>query len=343
MSSLAPAAIRAPIAMLSDKGKVFIRSNLTHILLYSHESRCSQHARITQLANPTTTMTFTKVALFLLCSPYLVHGIRVESGFDIPGSLDDKALDFANYIAGPGVKIIDAMFDLCDDDQLGYFRDARLELGMKFRNGIVLSSGFAADVVGGNVYGSDAFDHKGYQALTNLLPPGGNTKDACALHITFECDDHEHFGLDFVFGSDNYGCYNHDPAKNNFDDVMGIFAQDNLNRAKDGNIGLYNDDYISVNNFYGGPHFINNCDGNINIDMKGYSYPLKIGNEKRKIVTGENELWIAVADGFDRNSPSKNDMKKGSWLFIRQKSLVCIDDAAGAVERKPPQMLRTRQ
>jgi hypothetical protein len=273
----------------------------------------------------------------------LVRCINVRSGSDIPGTLDDKAMTLAKVICGRGVTIKDAKFDLCDDDQIGTFRDADLELGMKFRNGIILSSGFAADVVVGDKFGSDVFDHKGYQALTNLLPPGGNTKDACALHITFDCQGHEHFGMEFIFGSDNYMCYNHNPAKNNYDDVMGIFAQDNLNRAKDGNIGLYNGKYISVNSFYSGPHFINNCDGNIDIDMKGYSYPLQIDNEKRQIVTGQNEIWIAVADGFDRNSPSTNDMKKGSWLFVRRNSLVCIDESAGAIEKLPPQNLRTRQ
>lgn len=281
-------------------------------------------------------MKFTKAFLFLFCSPYLVHCIKVQSGSDLTGTLDDKALLLAKKISGQGVHLIDAKFDLCDDDQIGIFTDADLELGMDFVNGIVLSSGYAADVIVGDEFGSDAFDHKGYQALTNLLPPGGNTRDACALHITFDCQDHEHFGLEFLFGSDNYMCDAHNPTTNNYDDVMGIFAQDNQNRAKTANIGLYNGNYISVNTLFNGPEFVNNCDENIDVDMKGYTYPIQIDNEQRQIVTGTNELWIVVADGFDRNDPTSEDMKKGSWLFVRHNSLVCIDTSAGASATAPP-------
>ena len=198
-------------------------------------------------------MAFAKFILFLLCTPYhAVHCIQVQSGSDLTGTAQQKALRLAREIAGRGVTIIDAKFDSCDDDQVGFFTDADLALGMTFVNGIVLSSGFAADVVGpnDNSYTRDALNHDGYQALTNLLPSGMDTTDACALHITFDCQDHEHYGLQFVFGSDNYDCPPTPSTQariNPYEDVMGIFVQDNQNNAKEANIGLYNGEYVSVN------------------------------------------------------------------------------------------------
>jgi hypothetical protein len=103
---------------------------------------------------------------------------------------------------------------------------------------------------------------------------------------------------------------------------MGIFAQDIVNNAAEANIGLYNDTYISVNTLYGGPDFVNNCNKN-RVEMAGYTDPIKIDNAKGKIVTGRNELWIAVADGYDVTDAV--DMMGPSWLFVRRNSLVCTD------------------
>jgi hypothetical protein len=274
-------------------------------------------------------MTFTKFMLFLMCAPSAVRGIQVQSGADLTGTTRQKALQLAREIAGRGVTILDANFDGCDDNQVGLFTDADLALGTTFVNGIVLSSGFAVDVVGpnDNSYTRDALNGDGYQALTDLLPSGRGTKDACALHIMFDCQDHDHFGLQFVFGSDNYDC----PATpstqarndNPYEDVMGIFAQDNQNNPAEANIGLYNDTYISVNTLYGGPDFVNNCNNKNRVEMTGYSNPINIDNAKDKIVTGRNELWIAVADGY--NVADGVDMKGPSWLLVRRNSLVCID------------------
>lgn len=274
-------------------------------------------------------MAFTKLTLLLLCTPCAVHSIKVQSGADLRGTSRQKALQLAREIAGRGVTILDASFDGCVDNQVGFFSDADLALGTTFVNGIVLSSGFAVDVVGpnDNSYTRDALNRDGYQPLTDLLPSGKDTKDACALHITFDCQNQDHFGLQFVFGSDNYDCpaTPSTQARNNpYEDVMGIFAQDIQSNAAEANIGLYNDTYISVNTLYGGPDFINNCNKN-RVEMAGYSNAIKIDNSKDKIVTGRNDLWIAVADGYD--VADAVDMMGPSWLLVRRNSLVCIDRA----------------
>jgi hypothetical protein len=277
-------------------------------------------------------MMFTKFTmLLLLCTPSAVRSIQVQSGSDLAGTARQRALQLAQEIAGRGVTIIDARFDSCDDDQVGFFTDADLELGMTFVNGIVLSSGLAVDAAGpnDNVYARDALNRDGYQALTDLLPGGRGTTDACALHVTFDCQDQDHFGLQFVFGSDNYDCPptpSTQVRNNPYEDVMGIFAEDNPNNATEANIGLYNGQYVSVNTLYSGPDFVNNCNSQNRVEMAGYSSPIRIDNSKNKIVTGRNELWIAVADGNDGNAPVESaDMRGPSWLFVRRNSLVCID------------------
>jgi hypothetical protein len=276
-------------------------------------------------------MTFAKAVLFLLCIPLAVQCIKVQSGSDLTGTHDQKARLLAEEICGRGVNIIDAKFEACsEDDQFGLFTDANLELGPAFNNGIVLSSGFAKDVVGSsdNLYSLDVLNHVGFAALDNLLPFGRKTKDACALHITFGCQDHAHFGMEFVFGSDNYVCpaSAFKPTTNPYEDVMGIFANDNKNLAK--NIGVYDNKYISVNTLFKGPKFFDNCEKTQFVEMNGYTYPIKIDNTPGQIVTGTNHLWIAVADGYDPANPTPDDLKKPSWLFVRRNSLVCIDKAS---------------
>lgn len=280
-------------------------------------------------------MTFAKAMLFLLCAPYAVQCIQVLSGADLTGTPKQKAMQLAEEICGRGVSIRDAEFMMCDDDQIGLFTHADPVLGMDFINGIVLSSGHAADVVPGNFHGSDVLHHLGYNALDNLIKPNdGLTKDACVLHITFDCQDDDNFGMDFVFGSKNYDCPTHTPALNDFEVVMGIFVRDDKNRAQLANIGLINNQYVSVNTFYDASAskalYIDNCPENIPIAMNGFSYPIHMTNEKGNLVTGKNEIWIAVADGYDKTKPVENnqDMKRASWLFVRRNSLVCIDTAA---------------
>jgi hypothetical protein len=280
-------------------------------------------------------MLFAKALLLLLCTPYAVHCINVQSGSDLTGTQDQKALQLAEEICGRGITIIDAKFEACEeDDQYGLFTDANLQFGPDFNNGIVLSSGFAKDVVGANnnLYnGLDVLNHPGFAPLNYLLPFGRQTQDACVLHITFDCQDHAHFGMEFVFGSDNYVCpaSAFKPATNPFEDVMGIFAKDNKKNGK--NLGIYNNKYISVNTVNAQSNaaiFFDNCPATQQVEMNGYTYPIKIDNTAGQIVKGTNHLWIAVADGYDPANPTSSDMKKPAWLFVRRNSLVCIDKAS---------------
>jgi hypothetical protein len=279
-------------------------------------------------------MKYPKSALYLATLPAVAYcNMRVRTGKQFTGTELDKARFFAEEIAGPGVTVIDAMYDHCDDDHIGLFNNAQLELGMDFNDGIVLSSGFVSDVLGpnNNKYTGDTVDRKGDNDLNLLLDQEGRgeaTKDACVLHITFNCADKDHFALQFVFGSDSYQCPIHDPSTNFNNDVMGIFAgKRDMGMAR--NIGLVNGNYVSVNTVYKGTYpegFVDNCKAAKDTEMNGFTRPVKINNKKQLIKDGKNELWIAVADGYIPGAAA--DDKKASWLFIKRASLVCIEPGA---------------
>jgi hypothetical protein len=265
------------------------------------------------------------------------------------------AVDLATAIAGRGVIITDAKFADCGPDQEGIFANG--ELDIKFDNGIVLSSAVASEVEGPNddVYPSgDRMMHVGSSLLDQILPNGKLTKDACTLHINFECDDAAHFGFGFVFGSDNYPSN----GTTQYEDVMGAF----LNGVRpENNVALYNGTYISVNTLYGGGMYKNNSQDTYDCEMNGFTYPIRVGNSKKLARNGSNEIWFSVADGYDpakrayneiyfspadRNDPNKQHpgaFKKGAWLFVRRQSLRCADDTVTVPAWKMTPKLCARQ
>jgi hypothetical protein len=242
------------------------------------------------------------------------------------------ALDLAMQIAGRGVTITDAKFADCGPDQQGIFTNG--ELDIKFENGIVLSSAVANEVEGGNdnLYPTgDNMNHVGSYLLDDILPDGRLTKDACTLHINFDCYDEDQFGFGFVFGSDNYPSN----GTKQYEDVMGVF----LNGVKpENNVALYNGTYVSVNTLYNGTMYKNNSQNTYDCEMNGFTYPIKVDNTKTLARTGRNEIWFSVADGYDPARTHPGAYKKGAWLFIRRNSLRCANDTVAPAWKMTPKL-----
>jgi hypothetical protein len=242
------------------------------------------------------------------------------------------ALDLALAIAGRGVTITDAKFADCGPDQQGVFTNG--ELDIKFENGIVLSSAVANEVEGpnDNLYPSgDNMNHVGSYLLDQILPNGKLTKDACTLHINFDCFDDTKFGFGFVFGSDNYPSN----GTTQYEDVMGVF----LNGVKpENNVGLYNGTYVSVNTLYDGSMYKNNSQNTYDCEMNGFTFPIKVDNSKNLANTGGNEIWFSVADGYDPAKKHPGAYKKGAWLFVRRNSLRCANDTVTPAWKMTPKL-----
>jgi hypothetical protein len=242
------------------------------------------------------------------------------------------ALDLALAIAGRGVTITDAKFADCGPDQEGVFTNG--ELDIKFENGIVLSSAVANEVEGenDNLYPTgDKMSHVGTYLLDDVLPNGKLTKDACTLHINFDCYNKEHFGFGFVFGSDNYPSN----GTTQYEDVMGVF----LNGVKpENNVALYNGTYVSVNTLYSGSMYKNNSQKTYDCEMNGFTYPIKVNNSKALARNGSNEIWFSVADGFDPAKKHPGAYKRGAWLFIRRNSLRCANETVAPAWKMTPKL-----
>jgi hypothetical protein len=77
-----------------------------------------------------------------------------------------------------------------------------------FENGIILSSGNIASVVGPNVSDNTTTDNgqPGDPDLDNLIP-GYQTFDATVLEFDFECQDLQVISFQYVFASEEYNEY----------------------------------------------------------------------------------------------------------------------------------------
>lgn len=265
----------------------------------------------------------TRFALLLTLLPAITHcHLQVRRG---------TALELARTIAGRGVTVTSAAFADCEVNQAGIFWDG--EFDIEFESGIVLSSAFAQEAEGPNDNNypfGDVLGRPGSPLLDKLLKPKNYlTKDACTLHIEFDCDNRGDLELLYVFGSDNYPS----DGSNPHNDVMGIFLNgDTVNH----NIATVhnNGTYVSVNTFYKGPEFIDNQQDTYDTEMNGFSKPLRTDDKARFLAkNGENEIDIVVADGYISGA---FDNKKGAWLFIKEDSLKCVGGGGGFNRNRNP-------
>jgi hypothetical protein len=189
-----------------------------------------------------------------------------------------------------------------------------------FENGIILSTGNIASVVGPNVSDNTTTDNglPGDPDLDNLIP-GYQTFDATVLEFDFECQHLQVISFQYVFASEEYNEWVNSPYNN----VFGFF----LNGV---NIALLPDHVtpVSINNVncgnpYNWPSGGSNCSfyinndlsdggGAINTEMDGLTIVL---TATASVNPGVNHIKLAIADAGDHVLDSD--------VFIKGESFVC--------------------
>ena len=121
----------------------------------------------------------------------------------------------AQEIAGPGVTVVSATFT-GDNQQGGLFAGPGVAEAVGVSDGVVLSSGKVADVVGPNNSGgkSTGFGRPGDTFLNSLVAPR-TTRDAAVLEMTFVPVSTD-LEINYVFASEEYREY----VDSNFNDVF---------------------------------------------------------------------------------------------------------------------------
>jgi hypothetical protein len=187
-----------------------------------------------------------------------------------------------------------------------------------FENGIILSSGNIASVVGPNSLDDVTTDNSlpGDPDLDGLIP-GYQTYDATVLEFDFECPTLQVISFQYVFASDEYNEYVNSP----FNDVFGFF----LNGV---NIALLPDhvtpvaiNNVNCNNPYNPPTgancglYINNDlsdgGGGIDTEMDGMTVVL---TATASVNPGVNHIRLAIADAGDHILDSDVLIKGESFL-----------------------------
>jgi hypothetical protein len=215
----------------------------------------------------------------------------------------ERPINIAKFIAGDGVYVKSVVY-YGDGVQRGVFNHGLDTIG--FEEGGIFSTGDIKDVVNGE--DGTGLDEPGYQPLTDLIDKP--TRDASVLRIVFKCPSRKKkVSLNYVFGSNEYPTSG---VKDN-EDVMAIY----LNGKKpSNNIALVGGQYVSTDTLFEGDNFIDNESLDYDVEMDGFTVPLKT-----KVRTGRstwNEVRIVLADGgYDP------DQHTNSYLFIRKGGLRC--------------------
>jgi hypothetical protein len=279
--------------------------------------------------------------LGLLLSPCPVHGLTVTS--------PANATAIINAIAGYGVVVTSAELICTNPQQAGLFEDFDTSVADSNSDeddeapsptpapvqpllGAIIGSAYVKQAEGPNdeVYaaGSDALNGTGYAPLTDLLPNGTITKDACVLRITFTCPSgYDRVSIQYVFGSDNYPSSGNNPNE----DLAGAFLNGNEPRNNIARVPDGTNDYVSVNTLYQGPSFVDNTGALFNTEMNGFTTLQDAVGDI--VASGSNTLDIAIADAGVETGSSRRLRRAqvvtatdaaGSYLMLTQQCLTCI-------------------
>jgi hypothetical protein len=196
-----------------------------------------------------------------------------------------------------------------------------------FPDGVILSSGDIANVVGPNVSDliSGANNLPGDPDLDALIP-GFQTHDAASLEFDFTCDQSAVFSIEYVFASDEYNEF----VNSIFNDVFGFFLDGNLPPNNIARVPSFCSspglpvtiNNVNCNNPYAPPTGVN-CDcyvnndlqdggGAINTEMDGLTH---VFARTVVITPGTHHMKIAIADAGDYIYDSN--------VFLRCQSLKC--------------------
>ncbi len=195
-----------------------------------------------------------------------------------------------------------------------------------FEDGIILSTGNIASVVGPNQLDNTTTDNgqPGDPDLDNLIP-GYQTFDATVLEFDFECQNLQVISFQYVFASEEYNEYVNSPYNN----VFGFFLNGvNIALLPDGvtPVAINN---VNCGNPYSWPNGGVNCNlyrnndlddegGAINTEMDGLTVVLTATSQ---VNPGVNHIKLAIADA--------GDAVLDSDVFIKGESFVCRPPSTG--------------
>lgn len=252
--------------------------------------------------------------------PFSAHAALTTS--DLNSGL--SPLDVATSLLGGGITISNVTYTGANP-AAGQFSGGTGIIG--FEDGIVLSSGNIADIVGPNTADdtTTSFGNPGDADLDSLIP-GFTTHDAAVLEFDFIPIGDE-VTFQYVFSSEEYNEFVNSP----FNDVFGFF----INGV---NYALLPDGVtpVAINNVNGGnpfgtdasnPAFYINNDlddggGSIDIEADGLTVVLTL---KAPVNAGAvNHIKLAVADA--------GDFVLDSWVFIKAGSFKVPEDCTNGID-----------
>ena len=189
-----------------------------------------------------------------------------------------------------------------------------------FDNGIILSSGNIASVIGPNI--SDATTtNNGLPGDSDLdgLIPGYTTHDATVLEFDFECEQLQVISFEYVFASEEYNEYVNSP----YNDVFGFFVNGvniALIPSTTTSVAINN---VNCGNPYNPPSGGSYCElfrnndlsdggGSIDTEMDGLTVTFYATTN---VNPGINHIKLAIADA--------GDWILDSDVFIKGESFVC--------------------
>ena len=198
-----------------------------------------------------------------------------------------------------------------------------------FEEGVILSSGNIASVVGPNAF-DNVTTNNGLAGDTDFdgLIPGFSTNDATVLEFDFECPGAETLTFSYVFSSDEYNEY----VNTQFNDVFGFFvngANVALIPGTSTPVAINNVNCDNPYNPAGGSHcdqFINNDlqdgGGAVCTEMDGLTTKFSV---EAAINPGTNHIRLAIGDAGDSILDSNIFLQKGTFTCNSPPEAKCKD------------------
>ncbi len=212
------------------------------------------------------------------------------------------ATDMVNTLLGGGISVSSVVYT-GGNNASGQFSGGTGIIG--FENGILLTSGSAANVIGPNNSTSQTTNNGlAGNATLNGLVPGYTTYDASILSFNF-VPTGNFVQFSYVFSSEEYNEW----VGSAFNDVFGFFVNGVNYALIPGTVTpvAINNVNLGLNSAY----YINNTDAHLNTQMDGLTVVLSMVAPVNAGVT--NSMMLGIADSGDRILDSAVFIKAGSF------------------------------